>query len=322
MVVSNQLLGKRVLVTGASGFIGSHLCNSLCSNGAEVHATYRTLNKPQSHSSIYWWKVDLQDFSSTQTALNTIKPDIIYHLASHVTGSRAMEHIFPTLYNNFISTVNLLKLATEIGCSRIVLAGSLEEPELHDAAIFPSSPYAAAKWASSTYARMFHDLYQTPVVIARIFMVYGPGQATQFLIPYVINSLLAGKSPQLTSGKRPIDWIYVDDLVSGLICMASKPNLEGQTIDLGSGELITIREVVQQLISIINPQIVPLFGAIPDRPGEQIRTADSKTSYLKLNWKTKIPLEEGLKLTAKWYEKYLETLGDELTASTLVEKQN
>ncbi|MBF2026082.1 MAG: SDR family NAD(P)-dependent oxidoreductase [Oscillatoriales cyanobacterium C42_A2020_001] len=311
----NYFSGKKILVTGASGFIGSHLCDALCEKEVEVHAIYRS-QKNEKLNSVHWWKVDLQDPSSTQTVLNTIKPDIIYHLASHVTGSRSMEHVLPTLSNNLISTVNLLKVATEIGCSRIILAGSLEEPEADDITVLPSSPYAAAKWASSVYAQMFHDLYKTPVVVAKIFMVYVPRQNPRFLIPYVVASLLKGISPQLTSGKRLVDWIYVDDVVSGLLAMAYVSDIEGQTIDLGSGTFVTIREIVQRLVDIVNPQIAPSFGAITDRSSEQVRSANSITSFAKLNWKPKVSLNQGLKLTTDWYRENLEiALKDQSTIS-------
>ena len=213
--------------------------------------------------------------------------------------------MLPTLHSNFLSTVNLLTACTEVGCDRVVLAGSLEEPDLDRDTISLSSPYAAAKWASSAYAGMFHELYQTPVVIAKIFMVYGAEQNLRFLIPYVISSLLSGESPQVSSGKRPVDWIYIDDLMSGLLAIASAPAIEGQTIDLGSGTLTTVREVVERLGNWIDRQIQPAFGAIPDRPMERVRVADTTNAYAKLGWKAATSLEEGLKLTVDWYRNRL-----------------
>ena len=147
---------------------------------------------------------------------------------------------------------------TESGCDRIVLAGSLEEPELdRGTTVTPSSPYAAAKWASSAYSQMFYELYQTPVVTAKIFMVYGPEQNPRFLIPTTISSVINGISPKLSSGKRPIDWIYIDDLISGLIAMATATDIDGCTIDLGTGKLSTIREVVERIVNWIDRRIDP-----------------------------------------------------------------
>ena len=317
MQTSTHLSRQKILVTGASGFIGSHLCSHLCKESAEVYAVSRS-SPSTSTNSINWCYGDVEDFSTVNNIVCQIKPDVIYHLASNVTGSRAIENVLPTLRGNLVSTVNLLTAATEIGCKRIVLAGSLEEPEPDQILTVPSSPYAAAKWASSTYARMFHELYQTPVVIARIFMVYGPGQNSRFLIPYVISSLLKGISPELSSGKRPIDWIYIDDLVSGLLQMATAADIEGSAIDLGSGTMVTVREVVQQIVKVINSQINPSFGAIPDRVMEQVRVANSAVSYTKLHWKPQVSLEEGLKLTVDWYAKHLKAKleGDEVIPCT------
>jgi UDP-glucose 4-epimerase len=305
MVLSQSFFfGKKVLVTGASGFIGTHLCRSLYAEAAEVHGISRNLPMAESNL-VHWWQGYLEDISSVRAVMHKVKPDIVYHLASYVTGSRAIEHVLPTLHSNFISTINLLMASTEIGCQRIVLAGSLEEPDLDQDLITPSSPYAAAKWASSNYARMFHDLYQAPVVTAKIFMVYGPAQNRRFLIPYVISSLLEGVSPQVSSGTRSVDWIYVDDVVSGLLAMAHAPNIDGCTIDLGSGTLTTVRAVVEQLVSCANDQVYPEFGAIPDRPREQIRVANTANAYTRLGWQSITALEAGLKLTVDWYKNQL-----------------
>src|SRR5271155_2900674 len=99
---------------------------------------------------------------------------------------------------------------------------------------------------------MFSALYQTQVVVAKIFMVYGPGQSDHTkLIPYVTTSLLRGEAPKLSSGVRSVDWIYVDDVVEGLIRCAEAPGIDGRTIELGSGKMASIREVVQQLSELV-----------------------------------------------------------------------
>src|SRR4029077_12337963 len=99
--------------------------------------------------------------------------------------------------------------------------------------IIPSSPYAAAKWAGCAYARMYYKLYGTPIVIVRPFMTFGPGQNSEKLIPHVILSILHGKSPHLSSGQWRAYWVFVDDATEGFVTAASKPEIEGTTIDLG-----------------------------------------------------------------------------------------
>ena len=299
----HQPSGQKVLVTGASGFIGSHLCDRLSKDGAEVHAVSRTLRHTDPNTGIQWWQGKLEDIDTVRNILDPVKPEVIFHLASHVAGSRSLELVLPTLHSNLVSTVNLLTVATEIGCRRLVLIGSLEEPE-PDHNQVPCSPYAAAKSASSAYGRMFHELYQTPVVIARLFMVYGSGQQDRRkLIPYVTLSLLQGQAPKLSSGQRLVDWIYVDDVVDGLLVAAQAPNVEGCTVDLGSGILVSIRTVVQQLSNLVGAETQPLFGALPDRPMEQVRVANTTYSYDKLGWQPATSLERGLELTVDWYRK-------------------
>ena len=132
----------------------------------------------------------------------------MFHLAGHVTGSQQLEHVIPALELNLISTVQILTAAAETGTTRVVLAGSMQEPEPGDASTVLNSPYAASKWASTGYARMFHSLYHVPVTIARPFMVYGPGQWNLTkLLPYVIVSFLKGEAPQVSSGTRELDWV-------------------------------------------------------------------------------------------------------------------
>lgn len=300
----SQLGGRKVFVTGAGGFIGSHLCRMLYEHGAEVHGVSRSM-RDNSDGNMHWWQGDLADASIMRNLLATIKPDIIFHLASYVAGSRELRLVRPTFENNLASTVNLLTIASEIGCHRIVLTGSLDEPGSDGGETVPCSPYAAAKWASSSYARMFHALYQTPVVMTRLSMVYGPGQKdVSKLIPYVILSLLNRQSPKLGSGQRQTDWLYVEDVVDGLIAAAQAPNMEGRTVELGSGVLVSIRTIVQQLANRIDAKVELFWGAIPDRPMEQTRAADIARAYDMTGWTPKTSLAMGLERTVDWYKEH------------------
>lgn len=300
-VETNRLMGQKVLVTGASGFIGSHLCDRLVKEQAEVHAIYRT-QPPTGKSRVRWSQADVSDLASVSRLVRDIRPDVIFHLASHVKGAPDLEHVLPTFHSNLQSTVNLLTLAAETGCKRIVLTGSLAEPEPQNGELFPSAPYAAAKWASSGYARMFHALYQLPVVIARVFMVYGPAQQDLTkLIPYVTLSLLRGEIPKISSGGRLVDWIYVSDVVDGFIALGQVPGIDGETLDLGSGELVSIRDLVQQLAGIVDPRARVDFGALRDRPLEPTRLANPAATSARIGWKPRVTLQEGLARTADWY---------------------
>jgi UDP-glucose 4-epimerase len=299
--VQRPFYGEKILITGASGFIGSYLCRRLCEAGIEVHAISR-MKRSGRGNTLQWWQGDLADSATARDLVQAIKPVVIFHLASHVMGARNLENVLPTFRSNLLSTVNILTVASEVGCRRIVLTNSLEEPDLGDPTSIPSSPYAAAKWASSGYARMFHALYQLPVVILRLFMVYGPAQQDLGkLIPYVTLCLLRGEAPRLTSGQRDVDWIYVDDVVDGIIAAAQASNVEGKTIEIGSGELVSIRNVVEHLVRLTNPTIQPIFGALAERPLEQVRKANVTTALAQIGWKPKTSLREGLENTVNWF---------------------
>jgi UDP-glucose 4-epimerase len=294
---------QRILITGANGFIGSHLCHRLGQEQAEVHAVYRT-QRPLEEGQARWWQADLSDEAAVRALFRDIRPDVIFHLASHVKGAPNLEHVLPTFRSNLESTINLLTLAAEKGCKRMVITGSLAEPEPENGELFPSAPYAAAKWASSGYARMFHALYKLPVVIARVFMVYGPAQQDLTkLIPYVTLSLLRGEKPKISSGGRPVDWIYVSDVVDGFMALAETPDIDGGTFEIGSGSLISIREIVQQLAAIVDPKAKVEFGALPDRPLEPTRIAKTAETFAKLGWKPLVSLQDGLERTVDWYKR-------------------
>jgi len=304
--MSNGVKGKRILVTGASGFIGAHLCRRLCQEGAEVHAVYRT-QPPAPVERQHLWRADLAVIDSVKKIIGKIQPEIVFHLASHVKGAPGLEHVLPTFHSNLQSTVNLLTVAAETTCPRVVLTGSLAEPEIGQGEQFPAAPYAAAKWACTGYARMFHALYGLPTVIARVFMVYGPAQLDLTkLVPYVILSLLKGSSPKITSGHRLLDWIYVSDVVNGYLALAEDPNVVGTSVELGSGSLISIREIVERIANEVDNGIRPEFGALPDRPLEPKRIARIADTFARIRWKPEVTLSEGLKLTVAWYRRELE----------------
>jgi UDP-glucose 4-epimerase len=285
-----------VLVTGASGFLGSHLCDHLVNAGAQVHGLSRQV---RSVKGVRWWQADVADNQQLVEILEAVRPDVVYHLTTNGGGGPDLDLVLPSLRNDFMTTVNLLKACTGSSCRRLVLAASMEEPDTPDKV--PATPYAAAKWAASMYARMFHQLYGTPVVLARIFMTYGPRQAPRKLIPYVCQSLLDGCSPALSSGSRLVDWVYVDDVMEGLVRAGSVSGIDGQTFDLGSGTLVSIRDVVLEIAKQVGGAGQPVFGHVPDRPMEQVRAAELQTSGHALGWRPSTRLEDGLKKTIAYY---------------------
>ena len=255
---------------------------------------------------------DAADPDFVQEVWERMRPEVVFHLAGHVTGKRNLEHVQPTFRDILQSTVNVLTASTEVGCERVILAGSMEEHasgELNDP---PQSPYAAAKRAGTLYARLFNAMYQTPIVNLRTFMVYGPGQEDwKKLIPYVTVAALNGQTPQLSSGRRLIDWIYLDDVVEAYLAAANAPasDVVGRVLDVGSGEQTSIREIVEMLTAIIDPEIVPVFGARDDRPLEVAPVADLAPTRKYLGWQPTTPLRVGLEETVQWIRGALDDQG-------------
>ena len=297
-----------VAITGATGFIGSHLAARLCQLGAQVHGMARSQHDLV-HPRYHLHALDLRDYAAVKTKIKAIAPDYVFHLAGHVTGASDLQHVIPAFESNLASSVHVLTACadTGTGAKRVILTGSLVEPSPGELETVPSSAYAAAKWASASYARMFHALYGLPTNIARVFMVYGPAQRDETkLVPYVVHSLLLGETPKITSGQRQIDWVYVADVVEGFLAIASTSGIEGQSVDLGSGQVISTRDLVLKIAGLIGGSASPQFGALPDRPMEPRRTADIARSFDQTGWRPGISLDQGLPMVIAYYREKLQ----------------
>lgn len=299
MVSSGYWAGTRVLVTGASGFIGSHLVRRLSGLGARVHAVSR---KPVAdRGGVRWHGVDLADAGATGELIRVVAPDVVFHLASAVTGARDVGLVRPVLEANLGSVVNLLTAVAGAPIRvRLVLAGSVEETRGAEAT--PASPYAAAKSAATGYARMFHQLWDVSVTVLRVAMVYGPGQPdTAKLVPYATLALLAGRDPELSSGTRLVDWVYVDDVVDAFLAAGESEKSAGQVLDIGSGTQVSIRDTIELLATIVDGKGKPKFGARSDRPMDHAQVADPGPAGELLGWRPVTGLAEGLRRTVEWY---------------------
>lgn len=281
----------RVLVTGGSGYIGAHLIRRF----TDVHAVSR--RPRESVHGERWHVADLADADQVTKLIDEIGPDAVVHLASEVTGKREVGQVGPTLRGNLLSAVNLLTACAGRDI-RLVLAGSVEEPR---PGATPSSPYAVAKGAATGYARMFHELWQVPVTVLRVAMVYGPGDPNHArLLPYVSLSLLREEEPELTNGTRLIDWVYVDDVVDAFV-RAVECDTAGHVLDVGSGTQTSIRDTVELLVKVAGSDIRPRYGAVASRPLDTAQLTDIVPTARKIGWRPKTGLEEGLRRTYEYY---------------------
>ncbi|MGW2154833.1 NAD-dependent epimerase/dehydratase family protein [Nonomuraea sp. NPDC001699] len=288
-----------VLVTGAAGFIGSHLVRRLRSLGAQVHAISRRPQRAR-HGEI-WHQARLDDAGDTSRLFRSVRPNLLFHLAGEVTGSRGDEVVRATLESNVVGAVNVLSAAREHGV-RTVFTGSIEEPRPGNDHAPPSSAYAMSKWAATGYAQLYHRLWDLPVTVLRPSMVYGPAQPdTTKLVPYVTLCLLRGERPRLTRGAKLADWIYVDDVVDAFVLAGTSDKAVGHTLDIGTGLKTPAHEIVERLYRIAGAPTRPEFGSAPDRPHDITQVGDIVPAADRLGWRPATDLDEGLRRTVNWY---------------------
>ena len=286
-----------MLVTGASGLIGSQLVRVL---DADVVALSRSARPDGGR--VRWQVCDIERPGALAEVVAVARPDVVIHLAGAVRGDRSLDAVGPTLRANLVATVELLEAAVRAGCRRIVLSGSLMEEPTGGAQAVPPSPYGASRWASSAYGRMFHAIFDAPVTILRPSYAYGPGQERTKLIPYLITALLGGESPRLSSGEREIDWIFAEDVARAYLAAATRPGIDGLTLDVGSGIRAPVSDVVSTIAELVGPtEGRPEIGAVPVRRMELDVVPDVEAAATALGWRATTPLAEGLRRTVAWY---------------------
>jgi UDP-glucose 4-epimerase len=303
-----DLRDARVLVTGASGFIGAHLCEQLIAEGARLV----TLRRPESVRSVYnshsgvgaqSVSVALTDRAAVNAELERIRPDLIFHLAGYVSGDRSAGAMRDAFDGNVLASANLLFGCAEVvPDARVVISTSLDASDPWTMRAETGSPYGISKLQVEILAGGMRALHGLRVVSARVGMTYGPNDPNrQRLVPAVIEALLDGVSPHLSSGRRRCDWIHVRDVVAGLLALGTAERLTRPSLDIGTGQLSSIRGVAESIRVILQaaPQIQ--FDAALDRPHDQERAAEFEITERECGWRPRIALEEGLRETVRWH---------------------
>jgi len=308
----SELAGKRVLVTGATGFIGSHLTRRLVAEGARVSAFMRATSDRRSLADaldrVSVHEVDIGDADGVSAAMARIRPEIVFHLAA-IGMSEPFISPKVAMRVNVHGTLHLLEAAHQLGVRRFVHSGTAYEygdaarsDPLAKEGLDPINIYAASKAAAWAFVRMYARTYGLPAVTMRLFAVYGPGQPPKTLVPSAVCAALEGRDFPMTPGEQRRDFVFVSDVVEGYLRAATAPGVEGVSIDLGAGQAWTIGEVVTRLFELAGSQGKPLVGALPYRPGETMKqVADTRAARELLNWQATTSLEDGLRQTVEWY---------------------
>src|SRR3979411_3104085 len=290
----SAIAGKNILVVGASGFIGRPLTNRLALAGAKVYAVCRNPPEPGT-GPIVWSRGDVTEANRVREIFSEFRPTVVFHLTSDSQGGRELSLIPSSLRNDVIAAVTVLHRAAsaDVKVERFIMAGSFEEPDGADPT--PVSPYAEAKWAASGYGRMFRRLYGLNVRILRPMMTFGPGQKEFKVVPSTILSLLRNCPAKIGSGSRLVDWIYIDDVIEGLVAAASAQDLPC-TIDLGSGVLVSVADVAREIARQLGREHLLEIGE-GARGEERIRAADVEPARRLIGFEASTGLAEGISRT-------------------------
>ena len=312
--MAGELKHIKVLVTGATGFIGSHLTRRLVLEGAKVSIISRpganTFRIDDILDKIRIYHLDLIDYDLVEQAVKDIRPQKVFHLAGHTNVERGFYTVNDSI-QDIQYTVNLLRSLQDIGYDCFIYTGTCEEygnnpvPFKEDQRLNPVSPYSASKAATTLYCQMFYKTLGCSIVILRPFLAYGPYQNPSRFISNIILSALEKKELKMTGGEQTREFNYVSDIVDGFIKASITKKAIGEIINIGNGIEYTLKEVVEKITSIIGNPVKVSYGALPYRPGETWHFyCDNTKAKRLLNWEPKIDLDTGLKRTIDWHTNY------------------
>ncbi len=301
-------MSKRVLLTGASGFIGRHCLAPLCAAGYEVHAVSSRDGSKES-SEAKWYQADLLDNVQLDQLVTRIKPTHLLHFAWYAIPGK-----YPTSSENLRwcqSTLELLRSFADIGGERAVFAGTCFEYDsgygFCNEELTPSRPstfYGVCKNATREVVAGFSRQFGISSAWGRIFYLYGPHEPKVRIVPAVVLALLRGQNAPCGHGRQVRDFLHVKDTASAFVSLLQS-EVEG-TVNIASGEPITIRSLVEHIAALLNSRDKIEFGAIPAAPSDPpILVADTRRLREEAGWQPKIRLQEGLEDTINWWRKVL-----------------
>src|SRR3954449_5466945 len=314
--------GRTVLVTGAAGFIGSHLAEELVRRGARVRAFVRYtsagrwgwLDESDLVSEMEVFAGDIRDPETLTAPMEGT--EVVFHLAALI--AIPYSYVTPLAYvrTNVEGTTNVLEAARAAGVARIVHTSTSEVygtartvpiSEAHP--LQGQSPYSASKIGADKIAESFHAAYGLPVVILRPFNTYGPRQSARAVIPTIITQVLAGDTVRLGALTPTRDLTLVGDTARGFICAGEAPDAVGRSINLGVGQEISIGDLAQRIQSLMGKTVSVEHDGQRDRPPSsevERLLSDNRQAREVLGWEPKATLDEGLEQTIEWMGRHLD----------------
>ena len=312
-------MSRRVLVTGASGFVGANLARRLLDEGHEVHLLLRANHKPwrleDIRKGVAVHEADLTDEEGVQKAVSAARPEWVFHLAAHGAYPDQTD-VDQMIATNVQGTANLLRAAEHANVEAFVSSGSSSEYGYKDHApsedelTEPNSHYAVTKVAATHLCRLAGQREGSRVVTLRLYSIYGPYEEPRRLVPTLIVQGLAGKLPPLVNPDVARDYVHVDDACDAFLLAAATPNQgPGVVYNVGSGVQTTLRQIVDTARRLLGVQAAPRWGSMPGRSWDtNVWISDPSRIGTKLGWSAKHDLESGLHKTIDWFKLHPEQL--------------
>jgi NAD dependent epimerase/dehydratase len=319
-----KMKGKHVLVTGAGGFIGSHLVERLISEGARVRAFVHYNSRrdpgllchlpPAVFSQVELVAGDLHDAAAVQSAVDG--SEIVFHLGALISIPYSYYHPVEVAYTNFIGTLNVLMACRQSKVQRLIhtstseVYGTARQVPISEAhPLQGQSPYSASKIGADKLAESFYCTYDLPVVTIRPFNTFGPRQSARAVIPTIISQVLTRSTVHLGSLETKRDFTYVEDTVSGFLAAALCRDVCGKTYNLGTGREICIGDLADLIIDKIGKTVkikIDQERLRPNKSEVMELISDFAQARADLNWQPLITLDQGLDETIKSISHHLD----------------
>lgn len=296
-----RLEGKRILITGASGFVGRHLAEELRREGAEVV----TLDAREEYS------VDVRDWQGVRAFGSKLgKLDLVYHLAALMFVPYSFENPRETYEVNVLGTLNILELCRLYNIGNIVFASSYVygSPEYlpidEDHPLNPTSPYARSKAMGEGLCRAYHEDYGLKCIILRPFNIYGKGQSDSFLIPSILKQLVSGEIELMDPEPRR-DFLYISDAVEAYVKAGQYTGSDFEVFNIGSGVSYSVDSIASRIIDSWGQDVKVGYHHQKRRAEIADVVAGTKKAKEKLGWEPRIDLAEGVSRYVEWYKRNL-----------------
>ncbi|MDD1690301.1 MAG: NAD(P)-dependent oxidoreductase [Methanoregula sp.] len=305
---------KRILVTGANGFIGSRLVKKLLDRGYDVGILVRESSDLRSIDTILdrisVFRGDIRNCEDVSDTVVKFIPDVVMHLVTYYAVEHSSSEVNVMVETNVMGTINLLEAARMNKVKLFINTSTCAVYEQQDRALSEQDPvspqnlYALTKLQAEEACRFYALNYSVDGITLRLFPPYGPGDHERRLIPYLIHAFSTNQTPQITSGEQKWDFIFVDDIVDAYIAvLTTYPFRERyDVINIGTGNPRSVRQIVQSIMKLMNKDIELSWGVLPHRKNELwYNSSDNKKAEDLLGWKPVTDIHDGLRMTIEYF---------------------